>query len=72
MVWVNCEVDISDIEDNDLIEEIKDRGYAVIGDGDSEDTHIDLYDLYESYTLKHGDFDEKLRELFYNHIGRIA
>lgn len=35
-VTVNCDVDIpmSDIDDNDLIDELKDRGYTVFRSGD--------------------------------------
>jgi len=74
-VTVNTDVEVrlKDIDDYDLIDEIEARGYLIIADNTSVVCPTtDLYELYESYTLKRNDFEQKLKDLFYNQLGRIA
>jgi hypothetical protein len=67
---IDFDVELCDIDTEDLIDELEGRGYSIMVD--SEDSLVDLHDIYESYTLKRSDFDSKLRELFYQQLGRIA
>jgi len=64
-VTAEVEVDISNFDTDDLLDELKVRGINI-----PEDQRI--LDLYEAYTLKQERFDKLLRDYFYETIGRIA
>ena len=71
MVWISTyiEVDLSDLDDDDLLIELQSRGYKMIGSG--EDMPL-IEEMYYAYTLKqHEKFEQLLREFFDEHIGRI-
>lgn len=67
-VTVDVEVDMSDFDTEDLMEELSRRGKDVDGAGDLTP---DVVKLYERYTLGK-PIDDELREIFWKVLGRIA
>ena len=69
-VWTEVEVDVelSEFEDEDLIEELERRGM----NPPSSVSEI-IGQMHDAYTLKQKQrVDELLRELFYQGLGRIV
>jgi len=75
-VDVEIDVELSDFDTEDLIEELEVRGINVPDEdviGQKSPTNLQIEELYIAYTLKQTDkVDELLRELFYDTLGRIA
>lgn len=61
-VWV----DLEDFDDDELLKEMQSRDIAFSGGN----LRI-IQQIYDAYRLDK-DYDDKLRELFYNALGRIA
>ncbi len=67
-VWTEVEMDVelSDFEDDDLLEEITSRGLNAASAGN-------VQEIYDAYILKQPEVvDRLLRDLFYDTLGRIA
>lgn len=64
-ITTEVEVNLSDLDTDDLLHELKSRGTYI-------PEHQHILDLYEAYTLKQERFDKLLRDYFYETIGRIA
>jgi hypothetical protein len=66
---VEVDVELSDFEDDDLIEELerRGRGFDVAGQ-----TPTELVDRIHQLRRNGGDYQRKLDELIYVTIGRIA
>lgn len=73
-VDVDVDVDLDDFEDDDLIEELKDRGYKIFDEGDTTSTLLNKYncelildrlgwDAKPGSDL--GDVVEKVKNLYY-------
>jgi hypothetical protein len=66
-VWTEVEVDVelSDFEDDDLLEEVERRKLRVSSDL--------IQQLHDAYILKQTDaVDRILRELFHDELGRLV
>lgn len=73
--YVDVDVELSEFDTDDLIEELEIRGITVSDEGMTEksSTELQIEELYEAYTLNQKEkFDSLLRNLFYDIIGRIA
>jgi len=70
MVSITTEVDVymDDFDDQDLIEELKDRGYYV--SKGTEDCRTPLELLYEAWVYKTGDYEDLFRRYCQATIGR--
>mgnify|MGYP000093969406 FL=1 len=70
MVSITTEVDVymDDFDDQDLIEELKDRGYYV--SKGTEDCRTPLELLYEAWVYKTGDYEDLFRKFCQENIGR--
>ena len=69
-VTINTDVDVylDDFSDEDLIEELRDRGYYV---GDNEKvSNTSLEELYISWTLDRDTFEDKFRAYCRENLGR--
>lgn len=66
---VEIDVDLSDFDDEDLIQELEDRGKMVDG-GDTSSGEL-IKSIYEKRKLGL-DYEEEIRELIYNVLGKIA
>ena len=71
-------VELTDFQDMDLINEIKDRGYHVLSNDDKMDLVNskkivdDVYDLYTSFLLDDKkDFEANLKEYFRENVGAV-
>ena len=65
-VYTEVEVELSDFEDEDLLEEVELRGLK------TEPSEL-LQQLHDAYILKQTDaVDRILRELFHEELGRIV
>lgn len=42
MVWVNADIDMTDIDDDELVIELESRGYKCLEDGVGEEKDLDL------------------------------
>jgi len=63
---VEVDVELSDFEDDDLLEEVERRGLKMSG------SEL-LQQLHDAYILKQVDaVDRLLRELFHEELGRIV
>ena len=63
---VEVEVDLSEFDDDELVQELEDRGVTVSG------SYI-IQQLHDAYILKQPDaVDRILRELFHEELGRIV
>lgn len=71
MAWVNVEVPLDEVDTSDLIEEIEDRGYAIMRDEDEADTDELVRRIYELRRLGK-DYQHALDALIYRTIGRIV
>lgn len=79
---VDVEVNLSDIDVEDLCEELESRGFKVYGKEESNTNNIttqsgeqlgcDIEELYYAYTMKMPTFDKLLIDFFDKSIGRIA
>jgi hypothetical protein len=70
MVSITTEVDVymDDFDDQDLIEELKDRGYYV--SKGTEDCRTPHELLYEAWVYKTGDYEDLFRKFCQENIGR--
>jgi len=70
MVSITTEVDVymDDFDDQDVIEELKDRGYYV--SKGTEDCRTPLELLYEAWVYKTGDYEDLFRKFCQENIGR--
>jgi hypothetical protein len=70
MVSITTEVDVylDDFDDEDLIEELKDRGYYV--NKPVEDCRTPLELLYEAWVYKTGDYEDLFRKYCQQNLGR--
>ena len=70
MVSITTEVEVymDDFDDQDLIEELKDRGYYV--SKRTEDCRTPLELLYEAWVYKTGDYEDLFRKFCQENIGR--
>jgi hypothetical protein len=59
-------VDMSDLETDDMIEELESRGYNI-----RKNSSDVIYDLYRDY-IDGKDFDEKLKQFFRNQLDVIV
>jgi hypothetical protein len=65
---VEVDVELTDFETDDLIDELERRGEAVVGDSKEL-----VLEMYEAYQLgQHDKVDDMLNTLFYEIAGRIA
>ena len=71
MAWVNVEVSLDEVDDSDLIEELEDRGYAIMQDVEEADSNESIRIIYELRRLGK-DYQRELDVLIYKTIGRIA
>jgi hypothetical protein len=64
-VWVD-DIVLEDCDDDELINELKDRGYTVYGKDHVPDVSRSMTDkLYTSYlTLNHNMFEKELKKFF--------
>ena len=69
MVSITTEVDVylDDFDDEDLIEELKDRGYYV---SKSSSGASELQNLYDAWVYKTGNYEELFRQYCQATIGR--
>ena len=65
---VEVEVDLSDFDTDDLIEELENRG-EVVGDAPGDNKEL-IVSIFEKKRLGK-DYERELDELIYNVIGRI-
>lgn len=68
MAYVNVDVDISDFEDEDLINELKDRGYTIAGD--IVDDNAVLSEIYRLMRTD-GDYKSLIEDYILTKIGRV-
>jgi hypothetical protein len=62
---VEVEVDLDEISDDELLSELKSRGFMTMPG--------QIQKLYEAYVLnQHSVVDQLLKDLFYETLGRIA
>ena len=66
---VEIDVDLSDFDDDDLIQELEDRGKMVDG-GDTSSGAL-VKQIYEKRKLGQ-DYEEELKQLIYNVLGKIG
>ena len=67
MAYVEVEVDLSDFDTDDLVEELESRGTGVLGRGDGQYV---LRNIYEKRRLGQ-DYQFELDALIYLGLGRI-
>ena len=66
-ITANVDVYMDDFDDEDLIEELKDRGYYVSKTfGEVTDAHS----LYDAWVYKTGNFEDLFRKFCQESIGR--
>jgi hypothetical protein len=69
------EVSIEDWDDEDLIQEIKDRGYEVSGGDDYEKILDDIFELHKEWMEDKGDrdnrFEKAIRNFFAKHLNKV-
>ncbi len=72
MVSVTTEVEVylDEIDDLDLIEELRSRNYHVFDQDVDRTTLVSLEDLYTSWTLDRDLFEEKFRDFCRANLGR--
>lgn len=74
-VAVDVNLDLSDFDDEELIEELEDRGLEVMDKNDSgaisEAARDEIYNLYRDY-LNGTDFDRKLKKFFEGQLGFLV
>ncbi len=72
MVSVTTEVEVylDEIDDLDLIEELRSRNYHVFGQDADRTTLVSLEDLYTSWTLDRDSFEERFRDYCRENLGR--
>jgi len=70
MVSITTEVEVymDNFDDEDLIEELKDRGYYV--SKGTQDCRTPLELLYEAWVYKTGDYEDLFRKFCQENIGR--
>ena len=75
--YVTVEVDVylGEIESDDLIEELKDRGYdvsknGVVGDWDVPDT--ELHEIVQMHRIGNPQWESKAIEYLYEQAGKIV
>ena len=66
---VEIDVDLSDFDDDDLIQELEDRGKMVDG-GDTRSGAL-VKQIYEKRKLGQ-DYEQELKDLIYNVLGKIG
>jgi len=64
-VWVD-DLELGDVDDDELIDELNDRGYSVYGKGHKPNIPRSIVDeLYTSYlSLDHNMFEKELKKFF--------
>ena len=71
MVWINVEVNIDEIETNDLIDELEERGYDVRDYGRSGDKKEIIHDIW--LLRRNGkSYDHLMDTLIYETLGRVV
>ena len=70
MAFVEVEVDLDEFSDDDLIDELADRGHR-IRDKDIKEFYELVSIIFEKRRNKK-DFDQELDDLIYSVIGRIS
>lgn len=79
---VDVDIDMSELDTDDLCDELENRGLKVFGNSTYDPTDIttsdgeqlggDIEELYYAYVLKRPTFDKLLVDFFDKSIGRIA
>lgn len=69
---VEVEVDVSDLDEDELVDAVRELGYSVTkSDGYCDDLPNDLQDLAEQYRNKSPDLMESLRTFIQQYTGRV-
>jgi hypothetical protein len=70
------DVDLGEWDDDDLIKEIKERGYEVSGGDDYEEVMDDIFELYKDWITDQGDrdnrFEKAMRKFFEKHLKKVS
>lgn len=66
---VEVDVDLADFDTDDLIQELEDRGKMV--DGGDTSSGVLVKQIYEKRKLGQ-DYEEELKQLIYNVLGKIG
>ena len=74
-VTADVEVDLGEWDDDELIEEIKARGYNV-DEGDYNEVMDDIFALYKEWMDDQGDrdnrFEKAMRKFFEKHLNKVS
>ena len=70
------DVDLGEWNDEDLIEELNDRGYSVDKSTPFNEVMDDIFDLYNHWIDDRGDndhrFNKAIREFFQKHLNKVS
>ena len=70
MTYVTVDVDLAEFDTDDLIEEVRIRGYVVLSGDDHPNEDILIRTIFEKRRLGQ-DYQSDLDQLIYRQIGRI-
>ena len=75
MAWINVEIDLDEIDSDDLIDELTNRGYdvskaGVVGDCDDPDT--ELHEIVQMHRIGNPQWQAKAIEYLYERAGKIV
>lgn len=75
MPYVHVDIDLDDFDNEDLIDELRSRGFTVL---DEEDEKIkdDIFALYKEWLSDQGDrdnrFEKAMRKFFEKHLNKVS
>lgn len=76
MAWVNVEIDLDEIDTDDLIDEMRTRGYHVSRKQDVTDAELDhqieLSQIVQMHRCGNSDWQAKAIEYLYEQAGKIV
>jgi len=68
-VWVD-DLEIGDFDDDELIDELKDRGFIVYSKDENLTSKSTIGELYTTYqTMSQEFFEKELKKFFREHLG---
>ena len=63
------EIDLNDLDIDDIVDELENEGYIVLGKGSGKELLYDWAELYKAN--RHSELLEKIRTLIQNHTGKV-
>ena len=70
------EVDLGEWDDEELIDEISERGYYVLNSRSNNEIVDDIFELYKEWLHDKGDddrrFEKAMRKFFEKHLNKVS